>query len=632
MKTRITYAIGAFLLLVFVLALTPGLLHAQTPQAVQKLSGSLTQGFHVPSGVTIDATGTGAISATSVTGLSVAAGKTLTASNTLTFTGTDGSSVAFGTGGTVLYSGGSYVSSLAGTSNEIAASASTGAVTLSLSGPHAFSTLTSTALLLGAGTSAITPADLTYVSPTLTVPDAFAISSAGSIALTAGGSNKSITLKPSGTGTIAGSFNASGISATTLSGYVVTGADSGDAGFSVEAYTAFPYFIGRRANGTFASPSAVTSGGALARFGAEGYGTAFTSVTGYLGFTADENWSGSANGTRVSIYTTTNEGTTGSVKLTINNYGRSVWTPVAGSLAAWGTTGALNSFGGITITDSSSSGTVATAVANNFGVPTFAASSATTFTNAANLYIAGDVAAGTNVTLTNSYGLWNAGKTRLDGAVQLPSTNTLGVQLYNTADQTTNYERAELLWSANSAILRTDKAGSGTSRPLFVYAVGGGTATFRPSGNTLGMIQLSGVQSAIASAIAVNISGMGSTATSGGSVMISLTPTYNQASGTAANTDLLINRTETAVGSGAQLLADFQVASTSKFKVANTGAITTVSTITTLGGATFHTTSSALTDGAGVALGTLATAPSAGNPTKWLGINDNGTTRYIPAW
>lgn len=38
--------------------------------------------------------------------LTIADGKTLTVSNTLTFTGTDSSSVAFGTGGTVLYSGG----------------------------------------------------------------------------------------------------------------------------------------------------------------------------------------------------------------------------------------------------------------------------------------------------------------------------------------------------------------------------------------------------------------------------------------------------------------------------------------------------------------------------------------------
>lgn len=62
------------------------------------------------------------------------------------------------------------------------------------------------------------------------------------------------------------------------------------------------------------------------------------------------------------------------------------------------------------------------------------------------------------------------------------------------------------------------------------------------------------------------------------------------------------------------------------------GVINGASTITTLGGATFHTTSSALTNGAGVSVGTLTTAPSAGNPTKWIGINDNGTTRYIPAW
>ena len=39
-----------------------------------------------------------------------------------------------------------------------------------------------------------------------------------------------------------------------------------------------------------------------------------------------------------------------------------------------------------------------------------------------------------------------------------------------------------------------------------------------------------------------------------------------------------------------------------------------------------------LTDGAGVSVGTLTNAPAAGNPTKWVAINDNGTTRYIPAW
>jgi len=40
----------------------------------------------------------------------------------------------------------------------------------------------------------------------------------------------------------------------------------------------------------------------------------------------------------------------------------------------------------------------------------------------------------------------------------------------------------------------------------------------------------------------------------------------------------------------------------------------------------------AFTDGAGASTGTLTNAPAAGNPTKWIPINDNGTTRYIPAW
>lgn len=47
--------------------------------------------------------------------LTLSAGKTATISNTLTFTGTDGSSVAFGTGGTVLYNGGALGTPSSGT-------------------------------------------------------------------------------------------------------------------------------------------------------------------------------------------------------------------------------------------------------------------------------------------------------------------------------------------------------------------------------------------------------------------------------------------------------------------------------------------------------------------------------------
>jgi len=52
----------------------------------------------------------------------------------------------------------------------------------------------------------------------------------------------------------------------------------------------------------------------------------------------------------------------------------------------------------------------------------------------------------------------------------------------------------------------------------------------------------------------------------------------------------------------------------------------------TLGSTTLATTNVSLTNGAASATGTLTNAPTAGNATKWIPINDNGTTRYIPAW
>lgn len=43
-------------------------------------------------------------------------------------------------------------------------------------------------------------------------------------------------------------------------------------------------------------------------------------------------------------------------------------------------------------------------------------------------------------------------------------------------------------------------------------------------------------------------------------------------------------------------------------------------------------TRTAFANGAGASAGTLGNAPAAGNPTKWIKIDDNGTTRHIPAW
>lgn len=58
--------------------------------------------------------------------------------------------------------------------------------------------------------------------------------------------------------------------------------------------------------------------------------------------------------------------------------------------------------------------------------------------------------------------------------------------------------------------------------------------------------------------------------------------------------------------------------------------------VTTLGlaaaGQLATSTGTAYTNNAGAQAATIANGPTAGNPTKWIPINDNGTIRNIPAW
>ena len=58
----------------------------------------------------------------------------------------------------------------------------------------------------------------------------------------------------------------------------------------------------------------------------------------------------------------------------------------------------------------------------------------------------------------------------------------------------------------------------------------------------------------------------------------------------------------------------------------------TSSKVTTSATDFFHNTSAALANGAAAQVATMTNGPTAGNPTKWIAINDNGVTRYIPAW
>jgi hypothetical protein len=124
--------------------------------------------------------------ATSAT-LTIADGKTLTASNTLTFTGTDASSVAFGAGGTVLYSGGALGTPSSGTLTNatglpvsgITSSTSTALGLGSIELGHATDTtiarssagvVTIEGVTIATASNTLTLTNKTLTSPTLTTP------------------------------------------------------------------------------------------------------------------------------------------------------------------------------------------------------------------------------------------------------------------------------------------------------------------------------------------------------------------------------------------------------------------------------------------------------------------------------
>lgn len=97
---------------------------------------------------------------------------------------------------------------------------------------------------------------------------------------------------------------------------------------------------------------------------------------------------------------------------------------------------------------------------------------------------------------------------------------------------------------------------------------------------------------------------------------------YQQTSGTASNTDLLVNRTETAIGSGTQLLIDAQVGGVSKFNVDHTGSLKVAGNSHLFGTNSSSATTTPLNVSFGGTYGTN-TPGSAGN-LKWIMYNDGG--------
>lgn len=133
--------------------------------------------------------------------------------------------------------------------------------------------------------------------------------------------------------------------------------------------------------------------------------------------------------------------------------------------------------------------------------------------------------------------------------------------LYNTADQTTNYERLRADWLSNVAQIYTVPGGTGSPRSLKIgyTSTAGGTTPigYIQFGNGTGYVAVVGVASSAAGPL-TQLAQYTQNAASGTQTAVSIAPTYNQ-SGTAGYTAFDINPTETATGSGTRLLQRWAV-------------------------------------------------------------------------
>ena len=145
-------------------------------------------------------------------------------------------------------------------------------------------------------------------------------------------------------------------------------------------------------------------------------------------------------------------------------------------------------------------------------------------------------------------------------------SGSTGIALYNTSDQTVNYERATMQWNSNIFKIDSNQLGTGTIRNLQIGVSGNQILTF---GSTTNNAKIEGTYTTGSLANGYYMGGT-NTLSSGTHNAFVVAPTITQSS-TAGYTALLVNPTESSTGSGTKLLLDLQVGGSSKFKVDNTG-------------------------------------------------------------
>ncbi|WP_437230511.1 hypothetical protein SH661x_002005 [Planctomicrobium sp. SH661] len=165
------------------------------------------------------------------------------------------------------------------------------------------------------------------------------------------------------------------------------------------------------------------------------------------------------------------------------------------------------------------------------------------------------------------------------GAVKVANTATNGIEVYNTSDQTTNYEKLFIRWISSQLMIGTVFGGTGVDGRALVlgasHVVGGSdpsltSLTINPTTSSLGFFRFTR-SSSVTSMPFISLGGCNGGASSGVQTFFAVNPRIGQ-SGTAGWTAHLINPSAVTEGSGPKLLLDCQVNDVRKCSINYQGA------------------------------------------------------------